>query len=61
MAQLAHLDPVCQRVLAARGITSAGQVDYRIDDMHCDYFAGSPHKWLFAPAGSGILYIRAAR
>lgn len=40
------------------GAHMAGQVDYRIDDMHCDYFAGSPHKWLFAPAGSGILYIR---
>ena len=29
--------------------------------MHCDYFAGSPHKWLFAPAGSGLLYINEAR
>ena len=29
--------------------------------MNCDYFAGSPHKWLFAPAGSGILYIREER
>ena len=51
-----------------RGVTTvvdgahmAGQVGYRIEDMHCDYFAGSPHKWLFAPAGSGILYIREER
>jgi len=43
------------------GAHMAGQVPYRIDDMHCDYFAGSPHKWLFAPAGSGILYIREDR
>ena len=40
------------------GAHMTGQVAYRIDDMHCDYFAGSPHKWLFAPAGSGLLYMR---
>lgn len=40
------------------GAHMSGQVNYRIDDMHCDYYAGSPHKWLFAPAGSGLLYIR---
>jgi selenocysteine lyase/cysteine desulfurase len=43
------------------GAHMAGQVNYRIDDMHCDYYAGSPHKWLFAPAGSGLLYIREDR
>ena len=43
------------------GAHMAGQVAYRIADMNCDYFAGSPHKWLFAPAGSGILYIREDR
>lgn len=43
------------------GAHMAGQVDYRIDDMHCDYYAGSPHKWLFAPAGSGLLYINEER
>ena len=52
----------------ARGIVSVvdgahmtGQVDYAIDDMGCDYIAGSPHKWLFAPAGSGLWYIREER
>jgi len=43
------------------GAHMAGQVPYRIDAMNCDYFAGSPHKWLFAPAGCGILYMRAER
>jgi selenocysteine lyase/cysteine desulfurase len=43
------------------GAHMSGQVPYRIDDMHCDYYAGSPHKWLFAPAGSGLLYIREER
>ncbi len=40
------------------GAHMTGQVAYRLDEMHCDFFAGSPHKWLFAPAGSGLLYIR---
>jgi isopenicillin-N epimerase len=35
-----------------------GQVDFRIADADCDFMAGSPHKWLFAPAGCGLLYIR---
>ena len=35
-----------------------GQMALKISDLHCDFFAGSPHKWMFAPAGSGFLYIR---
>ena len=35
-----------------------GQIPLRLSDLGCDYYAGSPHKWMFAPAGSGILYIR---
>ncbi|MBM3788504.1 MAG: aminotransferase class V-fold PLP-dependent enzyme [Acidobacteria bacterium] len=35
-----------------------GQIDFRVDEMECDFMAGSPHKWLFAPAGCGFLYIR---
>ncbi len=35
-----------------------GQMPLKISDLHCDFFAGSPHKWMFAPAGSGFLYIR---
>lgn len=35
-----------------------GQVDVKISQLGCDYFAGSPHKWMFAPAGSGFLYVR---
>jgi isopenicillin-N epimerase len=35
-----------------------GQMPLKISDLNCDFFAGSPHKWMFAPAGSGFLYIR---
>lgn len=40
------------------GAHMAGQVPVTIRDLNCDFLAGSPHKWLFAPAGSGFLYIR---
>jgi isopenicillin-N epimerase len=36
-----------------------GQIPVRLADLGCDYYAGSPHKWLFAPAGCGLLYGRA--
>lgn len=28
------------------------------DDLDCDYYATSLHKWLFAPHGTGMLYVR---
>lgn len=33
-----------------------GQIPVNLHDLGCDYFAGSPHKWMFAPAGCGFLY-----
>jgi selenocysteine lyase/cysteine desulfurase len=35
-----------------------GQIPLRIADLECDFYAGSPHKWLFAPAGCGIFWGR---
>ncbi|MCC7152923.1 MAG: aminotransferase class V-fold PLP-dependent enzyme [Bryobacterales bacterium] len=35
-----------------------GQIALNLSEFNCDYYAGSPHKWMFAPAGCGILYIR---
>lgn len=40
------------------GAHMLGQIPMRISDLGCDYFAASPHKWMFAPAGSGLLYVR---
>jgi selenocysteine lyase/cysteine desulfurase len=33
-------------------------MDFRIPDLNCDYFATSLHKWLCAPFGAGMLYVR---
>ena len=27
-------------------------------ELDCDYYATSLHKWLFAPHGTGFLYVR---
>jgi len=29
-------------------------------DLGCDFYASSPHKWLLAPKGSGLLYVSEA-
>ena len=38
--------------------TCSDQIPVRISDLNCDYFAASPHKWMFAAPGSGLLYVR---
>ncbi len=40
------------------GAHSFAQMDYKIPDLECDYFATSLHKWMCAPFGSGLMYIR---
>jgi isopenicillin-N epimerase len=31
------------------------------EELECDYYASSLHKWLFAPHGTGLLYVRRDR
>ncbi len=33
-------------------------IDYKIPDLGCDYFGTSLHKWLCAPFGTGMLYVK---
>jgi selenocysteine lyase/cysteine desulfurase len=40
------------------GAHSFGLLDYQIPDLNCDYFGTSLHKFLSAPIGSGMLWIR---
>jgi selenocysteine lyase/cysteine desulfurase len=37
---------------------SFAHVDYKISDLKCDYFGTSLHKWLCAPFGTGLMYVR---
>ena len=40
------------------GAHSFAQFDFKRDDLGCDYFGTSLHKWLYAPKGTGMLYVR---
>ncbi len=37
---------------------SFAHVDFKISDMNPDYFGTSLHKWLCAPFGTGMMYVR---
>ncbi|MDH7515512.1 MAG: aminotransferase class V-fold PLP-dependent enzyme [Bacteroidota bacterium] len=40
------------------GAHSFAHLDMTQADLGCDYFATSLHKWLYAPKGTGMLYVR---
>ena len=40
------------------GAQSIGHIDFKLDELGCDIFAASLHKWFWAPQGTGVLYIR---
>jgi isopenicillin-N epimerase len=53
------------RMARARGIPvivdgahSFAHLDFRHEDLDCDYFGTSLHKFLFAPHGTGMLFVR---
>lgn len=37
---------------------SFAHLDYKITDLGCDYFGTSLHKWMCAPFGTGMMYIK---
>ena len=37
---------------------SFAHLDYKISDFNCDYFGTSLHKWLCAPFGTGMMYVK---
>jgi selenocysteine lyase/cysteine desulfurase len=43
------------------GAHAFGHFPFRRDDLECDYYGTSLHKWLFAPIGTGFLYVRRDR
>ncbi len=40
------------------GAHALAHLDFKIGDLGCDYYGVSLHKWLFAPHGTGLLYVR---
>jgi selenocysteine lyase/cysteine desulfurase len=52
MAHAKGIEVVCD------GAHSFGLMDFKIPDLGCDYFGTSLHKFLSAPIGSGMLWIK---
>lgn len=43
---------------AIDGAHVPGMMRLNVRELGCDMYTSSPHKWMFAPKGSGFLYIR---
>jgi selenocysteine lyase/cysteine desulfurase len=62
--QITPVKAVCE-MARARGIEtivdgahSFAQFQFQQKDLGCDYFGTSLHKWLYAPKGTGMLYVK---
>ncbi len=44
--------------VAVDGAQSVAMVDVNLQEMGVDFYAASPHKWLQAPKGTGLLYVK---
>jgi len=40
------------------GAHAFGHIQFFIEDLHCDYYGTSLHKWLTVPLGAGFLYVK---
>ncbi|HEX5703471.1 MAG TPA: aminotransferase class V-fold PLP-dependent enzyme [Pyrinomonadaceae bacterium] len=62
--QITPVKAVCE-MARARGVEtivdgahSFAQFHFKQADLNCDYFGTSLHKWLYAPKGTGMLYVK---
>ena len=62
--QITPVKAVCEMARAkgietiVDGAHSFAQFDFKQQDLACDYFGTSLHKWLYAPKGTGLLYVK---
>jgi isopenicillin-N epimerase len=66
-SQFGILMPVVELIALARekgalslidGAQAVGQIRVNVRDLGCDAYVASPHKWLMAPKGTGLLYVK---
>lgn len=43
------------------GAHAFAQIDFSINDLDCDYYGTSLHKWLSVPLGAGFLYVNKSK
>lgn len=64
VGQILPVQKICQMAkrknieVIVDGAHSFGLLDFKIPDLECDYFGTSLHKFLSAPIGSGMLWIK---
>lgn len=62
--QITPVKAVCEMARAkgietiVDGAHSFAQFEFKQKDIGCDYFGTSLHKWLYAPKGTGLLYVK---
>ncbi|HVQ38079.1 MAG TPA: aminotransferase class V-fold PLP-dependent enzyme [Pyrinomonadaceae bacterium] len=62
--QITPVKSVCEMARAkgietiVDGAHSFAQFQFQQKDLGCDYFGTSLHKWLYAPKGTGMLYVK---
>ena len=62
--QITPVKAVCEMARAhgietiVDGAHSFAQFEFKQKDLGCDYFGTSLHKWLYAPKGTGLLYVK---
>jgi len=66
-SQFGILMPVRELIALARerealslidGAQAVGQIRVNVRELGCDAYVASPHKWLMAPKGTGLLYVK---
>ena len=55
VSKMAHEQGI---LVAVDGAQGAGMFDFSLQDLGCDFYAASAHKWLFAPKGIGVFYAK---
>jgi isopenicillin-N epimerase len=65
--QITPVKAVCEMARAkgietiVDGAHSFAQFHFQQKDLGCDYFGSSLHKWLYAPKGTGLLYVKRSK
>ncbi|MEL6537701.1 MAG: aminotransferase class V-fold PLP-dependent enzyme [Bacteroidota bacterium] len=55
ISEMAHEHGI---LVAVDGAQALGGIEVDLNDLGCDFYANSTHKWLYSPKGMGILYAR---
>lgn len=55
LAELAHKHGA---LMLVDGALSFGRIEVNVQELACDFYVSSLHKWLGAPLGTGVLYVR---